>query len=119
MARHGFPLRLAWVGFAAFCLQRTFHGFAVGAAAGVAQAGPQGSGYSAGGAIGNGNVLTRHGLDDPDAVCLAGHPASVYTFLNPADADRKQWVIQLGSSSSGIDMCIDPARCELVAKYLN
>lgn len=122
MAPNGFPMRLAWVGVAASCLQCTVNRFpvVVGAAVGAAKAGPRSSGHSAGGgAIGNGNVLTRHGLDDPNAVCLAGHPASVYTFLNPAGVDRKQWVIQLGSSSSGIDMCLDPARCELVAKYLN
>ena len=68
--------------------------------------------------IGNPNVLQLHPLDDPGALCLAGHPAGVYAFTGAAGSS-KQWVIQLGSSSSGLDMCLDPARCELVAKYLN
>eukprot|EP01051_Picozoa_sp_SAG22_P022243 SAG22_NODE_5256_length_1052_cov_0.945435_1_plen_328_part_10 len=65
--------------------------------------------------VGNPNHLTLHELDDPGAVCLAGTPAGVYAYTGDSP---KQWVLQLGSSSSGFDMCMDPARCELVAKYL-
>ena len=62
--------------------------------------------------IGNPNKLSLHPLDDPGAVCLAGAPAGVYAWAG----DPKNWVLQLGSSSAGLDMCLDPARCELVVK---
>ena len=63
--------------------------------------------------IGNPNMLSLHPLDDTDAICLAGAPAGVYAWT---DGDPKSWVLQLGSSSAGLDMCLDPARCELVVK---
>ena len=68
--------------------------------------------------VGNPNMLTLHALDDPDAICLAGAPAGVYAWTggDHHGGDAKSWVLQLGSSSSGLDMCLDPARCELVVK---
>ena len=33
--------------------------------------------------IGNNNVLQYYPLDDPEAVCIAGHPAGVYAYVRP------------------------------------
>ena len=40
-------------------------------------------------------------------------PAGVYAWTG---GDPTRWVVQLGSSSAGLDMCLDPARCELVVR---
>jgi hypothetical protein len=68
---------------------------------------------AAGDPIGNTNKLSLHALDDPDALCLSGTRAGVYAWTG---GDPSRWVIQLGSSSAGLDMCLDPARCELVVR---
>eukprot|EP00658_Telonema_sp_P-2_P001626 TRINITY_DN10609_c0_g2_i3.p1 TRINITY_DN10609_c0_g2~~TRINITY_DN10609_c0_g2_i3.p1 ORF type:complete len:255 (-),score=48.04 TRINITY_DN10609_c0_g2_i3:2-766(-) len=65
--------------------------------------------------LANPNSLTLHPLPDPAPLCMGGVPAGLYAWTG---GDPTKWVIQLGSESPGLDMCISPAHCELVATRL-
>jgi hypothetical protein len=47
-------------------------------------------------------------------VCVNGNPAYVFAFNEPAmKGTSETWVIQLGSSSPGLNFCIDEAHCAI------
>lgn len=59
--------------------------------------------------------MTYYSLNetDPQAVCIDGSPAGVYKS-NPANKSNL-WVILIGTSSSGVDICIDEPNCAQMA----
>ena len=60
--------------------------------------------------------MTFYSLNDtdPQAVCLDGRPASVYSYINTVNKSNL-WVILIGTTSSGLDICIDEPNCAQMA----
>ena len=54
------------------------------------------------------------GATDPTAKCVDGSTPSVNVYVNPKPS--KQWVILLGSTSVGLEICISEGACSLMGK---
>jgi hypothetical protein len=61
-------------------------------------------------------ALDPHSLNatDPTAICLDGTSPDIFVYLNPKPS--KQWVILLGTTSVGLDICISERACALYGK---
>ena len=60
--------------------------------------------------------MDAHSLNttDPTAICLDGKSPDVFAYVSPKPS--KQWVILLGTTSVGFDICISEEACALYGK---